>query len=115
MESKADKVFLLRARDPATHCFAHEARFEIRDLAELCSLLELPVQDWETGAVYNLDSEGVATLVRHYGLAFDPGSMLSELHPWHPADDLPYTVHTGRELAMMLAGTKYYRGRDARY
>jgi hypothetical protein len=32
--------------------------------------------------------------------------MLSELHPWHPADDLPYTVHTGRELAMMLAGTK---------
>jgi hypothetical protein len=29
-----------------------------------------------------------------------------ELHPWHPNDDRPYRVHTGRELALMLAGTK---------
>ena len=29
-----------------------------------------------------------------------------ELHPWHPNDDRPYGIHTGRELALMLAGTK---------
>jgi hypothetical protein len=30
----------------------------------------------------------------------------SALRSWHPNDDLPYKVHTGRELAMMLKQTK---------
>src|SRR5260370_24075614 len=32
--------------------------------------------------------------------------MLVELHPWHADDDRPYRIHTERELALMLAGTK---------
>ena len=35
------------------------------------------------------------------------------LRPWHPLDDLPYKIHTGRELALMLAGSKplaYFTG-----
>src|SRR6266404_6266435 len=106
MEQKAKKVFFLTARDPATHCIAREARFEIEGFAELCSLLGIPVQDWEARSTYDLDPADAVALARHYGITFDPGTMPSEVRPWNAADDLPYTVHTGRELAMMLAGTK---------
>jgi hypothetical protein len=45
-------------------------------------------------------------LVAHFDLDFDARSMAVELHAWHPNDDLPYRVHTGKELTLMLTGTK---------
>ena len=102
----AGRVFVLRAVDPATASIAHEARFEIADAAALCALLQKPLSEFDPHAVYELDLEDVITLVQHFDLEFDARAAVVELHPWHPNDDLPYRVHTGRELALMLAGTK---------
>jgi hypothetical protein len=99
-------VFLLKARDSATYSIAQEVRFEIKDRAELRSLIDIPDDELVDGAVYDLDSADVAKIVEHFGLSFEPGSMPVALHPWHPNDDRPYKVHTDRELALMLAGTK---------
>ena len=106
VEHTSPNVFVLRARDPATASIAQEVRFAVKDRAELRSLLDIPDDELVDGAVYDLDSACVAEIVQHYGLSFDPGSMPVELHSWHPTDDRPYKIHTGRELALMLAGTK---------
>ena len=102
----AGRVFVLRAIDPATASIADEARFEIADAAALCALLQKALSDFDPHAVYELDPEDVTVLVQHFHLDFDADAVAVELHPWHPNDDLPYRVHTGRELALMLAGTK---------
>jgi len=102
----AGRVFVLRVVDPDTASIAHEARFEVADAATLCALLQKPLSEFDPRAYYELDPEDVTILVRHFHLDFDAHASVVELHPWHPNDDLPYRVHTGRELALMLAGTK---------
>jgi hypothetical protein len=106
IQGKTGRVFVLRAIDSMTSSIAQEARFEIKDGAALCSLLHKPLTEVEPHAVFELDPADVATLVGHFGLDFEVRGMRVELHPWHPNDDLPYRVHTGRELALMLTGTK---------
>ena len=99
-------AFLLKARDPATASISLEARFEVKDRAELGALLEMPEDELGEGSIYELESVSVAKIVQHCGLSFEPGPIPVELHPWHPNEDRPYRVHTGRELALMLAGIK---------
>jgi hypothetical protein len=106
MQQQCPNVFLLKARDPATYSIAREVRFEIKDRAELRLLLEMSEEEWVDGANYDLDPATVARIVEHFGLCFESGSMPVALHPWHPIDDRPYRVHTGRELVLMLAGVK---------
>jgi hypothetical protein len=98
--------YVLEAIDPATASIALEARFEVKTRSELRLLLDMPDDELTDHASYDLKPFLVAKIVSYYGLSFEPGSMPVKLHPWHPIYDLPYKVHTGRELAMMLAGTK---------
>ena len=99
-------VYILRAIDPATASVAQEARIEITDWKQLCCVMQMPLSEFDVHAVYELDSESVSALVKHFNLDFDTDARTVELHSWHPNDNLPYRVHTGRELALMLAGTK---------
>jgi hypothetical protein len=98
--------FVLEARDPATASITLEARFEVKSRSELRLLLDMPEHELTDQAIYDLAPFLVARIVSNYGLSFESGSMPVQLRPWHPLDDRPYKVHTGRELAMMLAGTK---------
>ena len=50
MERSFPNVFLLKARDPATASIALEARFEIKDRAELRALLDMPDDELGDGA-----------------------------------------------------------------
>lgn len=106
MKRSFPNPFLLKARDPATASIGLEARFEVKDRAELRALLDMPEDGIGKVAIYKLGSGSVAKIVQHYGLSFEAAPMPVELHPWHPNDDRPYRVHTGRELALMLAETK---------
>jgi hypothetical protein len=96
----------LRAIDSAIASIAQEAGFEISGVAALCSLLKKPLSEFDPRAVFALDAAYVAALVERFDLDFDARAMAVELHPWHPNDDLPYQVHTGREWALMLRGIK---------
>jgi len=78
----------------------------VKDLAELELLLNMDDERLTDCAIYDLAPSSVRVVVKHYGLSFDAGSMPVELQPWDPVDDRPYKVHTGRELALMLAGVK---------
>ena len=106
MDSKFPNVFYLKATDSAIASIVLEARFEVKDRSELRLLLDMPDDELTDDTIYDLQPSLVAKIVSNYGLSFEPGSMPVELHPWHPIDDRPYTIHTNRELLLMLAGTK---------
>jgi hypothetical protein len=101
----AGTVYWLRAIDPALASIVHEARIDT-DRETLCTLLDMPVAELQPGAYFELEPQEVRDLVQHFQLDFPAGDLPVELHPRHPNDDLPYPVHTGRELALMLAGKK---------
>jgi hypothetical protein len=106
LDSKFPNVFYLKATDSAIASIVLEARFEVKDRSELRLLLDMPDDELTDDTIYDLQPSLVAKIVSNYGLSFEPGSMPVELHPWHPIDDRPYTIHTNRELLLMLAGTK---------
>jgi hypothetical protein len=83
-----------------------EVRFEINNRAELRQLLDMDNDDLKDNVSYDLEASEVARIVNWYGVLFESGSMPVVLEPWHPLDDRPYQVHTNRELALMLAGSK---------
>jgi hypothetical protein len=98
--------FVLETIDPATECPIQEIGFDAADVAELAALLHLPVEEFDPRALYDLDAADVDQIKARFNLVFDPGNAPVRLRGRHRMDDLPYKVHTGRELAMMLAGTK---------
>jgi hypothetical protein len=100
------KRYVLEAIDPATASIAHEVSFETKDTDELCSVLGIPAKGFQAHASYPLDASAISKLKSHHNLQFESEGFEVWLRPHHPNDDLPYKVHTGRELAMMLAGTK---------
>jgi len=67
----------------------------------------------DSGVDYELQERDFAQLNLRYKTAFEPWSRVVRLRRWRPLDDLPYKVHTGRELASMLEGKKplaYFSG-----
>jgi hypothetical protein len=97
---------VLEAIDPTTGCPTSEVRFVVAepDVADLCEIVG--VQPSDLDAFCDLEPEEFMRLTRRFGIVFDADPNSVRLRPWHLLDDLPYRVHTGCELALMLAGTK---------
>jgi hypothetical protein len=100
------KCYVLEAIDSATASISDEVGFQIRDTAELCSVLGIAAKGFQANASYPLEAADVRKLKAHYGLNFDDNKFEVWLRRRNSNDDLPYKLHTGRELAMMLAKTK---------
>jgi hypothetical protein len=98
--------FVLEAFDAVTECPTIEAIFDVGDVAELCSLIDPKATDIDRGAIYELDQHDVEQIKVRFNVQFNPGPLAVQLRSWHPLDELPYKVHTRRELALMLNGTK---------
>jgi hypothetical protein len=106
MHDRTSNRYILEAIDPVTASISHEVSFTIKDLPGLLAALELAKEDFKPGWTFYPDAATVARLKHHYNLNFTDDGFECALRPWHPNDDLPYKIHTGRELAMMLAGVK---------
>lgn len=105
--TSAPRWFVLQARDPATDCAVLEARFAVADLAQLrCALGGMADDDPDLDRCYGLDPADVSAIVTAFGVAFDPGDRGAVLAPWQSFREVPYLVHTGFELTLMLEGRK---------
>jgi hypothetical protein len=98
--------YVLEAIDPATASISHDVCFAVKDMAELVAVLEWAEDEFKPGWTYYPSAAAVTRLKHHYSLNFNDDGFECALRSWHPNDDLPYKVHTGRELAMMLKQTK---------
>jgi|SRR5262245_9044185 len=97
---------ILEATDPATECTVQEAKFEVDTVSELCNMIGIDQRELEHGGEYLLNPEEVSLITKRFNVDFFPGSMCTRLRSRSALDDLPYQVHTGRELKLMLEGTK---------
>jgi len=97
--------FVLEALDDTTECPIEEAVFEVDDLEELCTIVGANVADIHL-VRYEPEPKQVRRIKRRFKVAFEPGSLMVRLRAWDRLDDLPYKVHTNRELALMLQGIK---------
>jgi len=101
------KTFFLVATDPETECVSHESSFPVRSTHELCRVLQMDSSTLGPRVqIVDLDGEQLDKLRGYYGIDFDTKGMPIHLRPKCSADDLPYKIHTGRELTLMLAGTR---------
>ena len=98
--------FVIETIDKTTECITSQISFGVDDTDELCRLIGADVAQIDSGAEYELQVHQADQLKARYKITFEPGSNALRLRRWHQLDDLPYRVHTGRELALMLDGSK---------
>jgi hypothetical protein len=109
--SKEARYFVLQARDPDHGCPVFEARFPVTELDELRVLAGIdPDDDPEFEGSYTLDAAETEAITARFGVAFDAEGREVHLWPWDEQWDkmrrIPYLVHGGYELALLLEGRK---------
>ena len=101
--------FILQARDPKHGSPVFEALFVVERLEELRSLLgSAAAEDPDLEMFYTLEPSEVAAIGRHFDVPFQPGGRETSLYQWTGLREIPYLVHTGYELVLMLEGRKQF-------
>jgi hypothetical protein len=109
--SSEPRHFVLQARDTDHGCPVFEARFPVTALDELRALVGIdPDDNPKFEGSYTLDAAETAAVATRFGVAFDPEGREVRLWPWDDHWDkgrrIPYLVHTGFELPLLLEGRK---------
>jgi hypothetical protein len=103
---KFGRKFVIEFIDSLTGCICHESIFETDDIVGLCEIIDTESCEIHPAAAYDLDPCDVEKIAVRYGLIGDRPSTSARLRPWRPLDELPYKIHTNRELALMVAEGK---------
>ncbi len=93
--------FILEIIDSTTACPTQSFAIEAAGPSVIASLLDH--EAFDSHGVYELDARETATIASHFGFSVEESSIL---RPRSWLDDLPYQIHTNRELALMLDGVK---------
>jgi hypothetical protein len=105
------RQFVLQARDPDHGSPVFEARFAVTELDDLRALIGADADDDpELDGPYTLDAAETAAIATRFGVAFDPEGREVYLWPWSKRWEgrrgIPYLVHTGFELSLLLEDRK---------
>src|SRR6478609_8040336 len=96
--------FVVEVYDVATHCVESDVIIELPSIQELIRLLGWA--EFMEYASYRLNRLEVGRLNRRVGRYIDANAVHVEIRLARNFDDLPYKVHTNRELLLMLKGEK---------
>jgi hypothetical protein len=103
--STAASRFVLEAVDLTTQCIVRDAQLGLLNPQVLANLIEVPSISLHRS--YFLDPEHVNKINAMFGLSFEITTLMEvTVRQAEPIDQLPYKVHTNRELILMLAGEK---------
>ncbi len=98
--------FVLEAIDPATECVVESVQFDADNVDALREIVGAEAGESFAGCWFDLTDDEFGKLAKRFGLTFEPGNLPVSLRLASPLDDLPYCIHTGRELLLMRAGVK---------
>src|SRR5262245_58018688 len=109
--------FILRARDPEYGHPAFETMFVVERPQELRAVLGIDAErDPDFERLYWLEPAEVAAVTRQFGVTFDAEGRETCLYKWTGSrDDVPYLIHTGFELVLMLEGRKQFARMGGEY
>jgi hypothetical protein len=105
MNPKSPRL-VLQALDPDHGSPVLEALFSVGEIEDLRALLSDASDDPALERGYFLDAAELAAINQRFGIAFDPEGREVLLAPWHSIRDVPYLIHTGYELPLLLEGRK---------
>jgi hypothetical protein len=98
--------FIVEAVCSETDCIAIDSILEVENLSTLLEIIMPPNGKFHPAAKYELETSQVTELESAFGITLPRGEFYYRLRCWHRLDNLPYKVHTNRELKMMLDGIK---------
>ncbi len=111
---------VLEEIDPGTACVQAQASLNIQGVDEIEGLIDIDFEgDLEVEFEYELSPEAMAAIKDRYGIENITGEVCGRLRRRNALDDLPYQIHTGRELLLMKSGIKpmsffaYFEGDDS--
>lgn len=100
------RKFVIEFIDQVTGCISSEFVIETNDVAGLCAIVDPEAEDIHPAAGYDLELDDIKKINARFGVECENGSAEARLRSWRVIDELPYKIHTNRELAMMLSGEK---------
>lgn len=104
--------FILEAFDRTQSCAVLQALIHVSDLDALRSILgEAAADDPELKETYRLNDQELAAIVEKFNAAFDPKRLEADdliigLCRFNRLCEVPYLIHTGCELPLLLDGRK---------
>jgi hypothetical protein len=103
--------FILTAFDEDQFFPALQAQFTVIDLGELRAMLKMPADEDLEHRTYWLEPDELATIITAYDVQFDPSQLSAScvdfaLHLFVAVEEIPYLIHTGYELPLLLEGRK---------
>lgn len=104
MKNDRSLNYVLEIRDIDTLCIVADAGLPPSTSDEIVNMIG--VSDFHRAAAYHLNEDIARKVVAHFEIALDFTGKEVWLRPRTPMDDLPYKTHTGRELTLMLEGSK---------
>lgn len=99
--------FVLQAIDPVLGCSILEAMLVVEDWEALRSLLGLDaLSDAKLEFIHTLEFGEAQAIADRFGLMFEVDGRECQLYRTHSISEVPYIIHAGYELALMLNGVK---------
>jgi hypothetical protein len=98
--------FILETVDPETECIVRDVSFETECVEELRAIVDAEATEEDFVHGFDLDQEEVNEICKRFRIRFDSGTFPVSLRSSQWFDQLPYKLHTNRELSMMLSGRK---------
>jgi hypothetical protein len=100
-------IFILEAIEPETDCVVGECRFQVDDEDALFAIADPSAGRSDLNYNYELSRDDLDQLKSRFDLSFElQVGLNARLRRADRTHGLPYKVHTGRELRMMLNGIK---------
>jgi hypothetical protein len=101
--------FILQAIDPDLGHPVFEAMFIVERPEELRAILgEAAAEDPDLDFFYTLEPDELTVINRTFEVPFDPKGRTTCLYKWTRRREVPYLIHTGYELALLLEGRKQF-------
>lgn len=92
--------------DAVTECVTASAPLDECQTETIAADLGISLEDVELGATFELDASDLAHIKSRCAIDVDDGVTVARLRKRLDTDDLPYHVHTNRELLLMLENRK---------
>ena len=116
MAEAKPRRFILQAIHPEYGCPAFEAMFEVNRLEELRELLgSAAEEDPDLEYFYTLEPDEVTAINQRFNVGFDSQGRQACLYKWTWSRSVPYLIHTGYELLLMLEGRKQFARMGGEY
>lgn len=99
---KRSHSFVLEFVERNTDEVVDDVPFDVENIELLCNQLGIDAAKFDPAAHFELDDEDVMRIGQTFGLHIRTSERRVYLRPRRPMDELPYKIHTNRELALML-------------